>query len=176
MDFDLKNFTYREGDISALFCVENYLIKNGFTKVVTKLQKKLKPLIVYDYLTKNGYEEVSKKFAKAILKKKNHADESAKAFIRRSERLKKNQTADITQRLSEAGPDDSKLPLKVCYIVGKNRGVVPTKKLFKGEFVVEYAGELIDKRTAKEREKRYAMDISKNCYMYYFKTNGKHYW
>ena len=25
---------------------------------------------MYDYLTKNGYEEVSKKFAKAILKKK----------------------------------------------------------------------------------------------------------
>ena len=104
------------------------------------------------------------------------ADESVKAFIRRSERLKKNQTADITQRLSEAGPDDSKLPLKVCNIVGKNRGVVPTKKLFKGEFVVEYAGELIEHSTAEERENRYAMDISKGCYMYYFKTNGKHYW
>ena len=38
--------------------------------LLTKLQKKLKLLIVYDYLTKNGYEEVSKKFAKAILKKK----------------------------------------------------------------------------------------------------------
>ena len=35
MKFDLKNFTYRQGDISALFCVENYLIKNGFTKMVT---------------------------------------------------------------------------------------------------------------------------------------------
>ena len=104
---------------------------------------------------------------------------TVKAFmpIRRSERRpKKNQTADITQRLSEAGPDDSKLPLKVCNIVGKNRGVVPTKKLFKGEFVVEYAGELIEHSTAEERENRYAMDISKGCYMYYFKTNGKHYW
>ena len=27
-DFDLKNFTYREGDIVALVCVEKYLIKN----------------------------------------------------------------------------------------------------------------------------------------------------
>ena len=44
---DLKTFTYREGDIFALFCVEKYLIKNGFNKVVTELQKKLKPLIVY---------------------------------------------------------------------------------------------------------------------------------
>ena len=28
MDFDLKNFTYREGYIVALVCVEKYLIKN----------------------------------------------------------------------------------------------------------------------------------------------------
>ena len=39
---------------------------NGFNEVVTELQKKLKPLIVYDYLTKNGYEEVPTKFAKAM--------------------------------------------------------------------------------------------------------------
>jgi len=110
---------------------------------------------------------------------KSSSNNSVKAFmpIRRSERRpgKKNQTADIIQRLSEAGPDDSKLPLKICNIPGKNRGVVPTKKLMKGEFVVEYAGELIEHSTAEERENRYAMDISKGCYMYYFKTNGKHY-
>ena len=49
-----------------MFCVGKYLIKNGFNEVVTELQKKLKPLIVYDYLTKNGYEEVPTKFAKAM--------------------------------------------------------------------------------------------------------------
>ena len=47
---------------------------------------------------------------------------------------------------------------------------------FRGDFVVEYSGELIEHTTAEERENRYAMDISKGCYMYYFKTNGKHYW
>ena len=46
----------------------------------------------------------------------------------------------------------------------------------RGDFVVEYAGELIEHSTAEERENKYAMDISKGCYMYYFKTNGKHYW
>ena len=59
---------------------------------------------------------------------------SVKAFmpIRRSERRpKKNQTADIIQKLKEIGHDDSVLPLKVMEIPGKNRGVVPTKKLTK---------------------------------------------
>ena len=50
------------------------------------------------------------------------------------------------------------------------------KSFSRGDFVVEYAGELIEHSTAEERENKYAMDISKGCYMYYFKTNGKHYW
>jgi len=97
--------------------------------------------------------------------------------IRRSERRreKKNQTSDIIQKLKEVDNDDSVLPLKVVEFPGKNRGIVPTIKLSKGDFVVEYSGELIEHTTAEERENRYAMDISKGCYMYYFKTNGKHY-
>ena len=52
--------------------------------------------------------------------------------IRRSERRpKKNQTIDIIQKLKEIGNDDSLLPLEVVEIPGKNRGVVPTKKLSK---------------------------------------------
>ena len=46
----------------------------------------------------------------------------------------------------------------------------------KGEFVVEYAGELIDIRTAKDREDKYSMDTSKGSFMYYFKYKGKQYW
>ena len=59
---------------------------------------------------------------------------TVKAFmpIRRSERRpKKNQTIDIIQKLKEIGNDDSLLPLEVVEIPGKNRGVVPTKKLSK---------------------------------------------
>ena len=40
---------------------------------------------------------------------------------------------------------------------------------------MEYAGELIENSTAEERENEYAMDVSKGCYMYYFKNNRKHY-
>lgn len=96
--------------------------------------------------------------------------------IRRSERKpKKDQLADIGQKLKLIGGDDSCLPLSVVPIPNKNRGVVPTRKFTKGDFVVEYAGELIEQNAAEERENKYAMDISKGCYMYYFKANGKHY-
>ena len=46
----------------------------------------------------------------------------------------------------------------------------------KGDFIVEYAGELIDIGTAKNREQEYSMDASKGCYMYYFKFKEKQYW
>merc|ERR1712079_149106 len=97
---------------------------------------------------------------------------SVKSFmpIRRSERRreKKNQTSDIIQKLKEVDNDDSVLPLKVVEFPGKNRGIVTTIKLSKGDFVVEYSGELIEHTTAEERENKYAMDVSKGCYMYYF--------
>ena len=49
--------------------------------------------------------------------------------IRRSERKpKKNQTVDINQKL-QIITDDSKLPLAIKFIPGKNRGIVTTKKL-----------------------------------------------
>merc|ERR1711923_225544 len=49
------------------------------------------------------------------------------------------------------------------------------KDFSKGEFVVEYAGDLIDIGTAKDSEAKYSMDTSKGCYMYYFKHKGKQY-
>ena len=58
----------------------------------------------------------------------------------------------------------------------KGRGVVATRNYRKGEFVVEYAGDLIDVSMAKERESKYSLDMSMGCYMYYFKHKGKQYW
>ena len=73
------------------------------------------------------------------------------------------------------GNDDSKLPLKVVCMPGKNRGIVTKNAFCKGDFVVEYAGEMIDEKEAKEREMLYAQDMSKGCYMYYFQSNGVHF-
>ena len=49
------------------------------------------------------------------------------------------------------------------------------KSFDKGDFVVEYAGDLIDIGTAKDLETKYSLDSSKGCYMYYFKQKGKQY-
>ena len=46
----------------------------------------------------------------------------------------------------------------------------------RGDFVVEYAGELIDRSNAENRENEYGMDFTKGCYMYYFIHDGKRYW
>ncbi|KAB7494773.1 Histone-lysine N-methyltransferase pr-set7 [Armadillidium nasatum] len=56
----------------------------------------------------------------------------------------------------------------------KGRGVKTTRHFRKGEMVVEYVGDLIDMKEAKEREKKYSLDTSKGCYMYYFTYQNTH--
>ena len=46
----------------------------------------------------------------------------------------------------------------------------------RGDFVLEYAGTLINGTNAKILELEYGMDCSTGCYMYYFKADGKQYW
>lgn len=58
----------------------------------------------------------------------------------------------------------------------KGRGVVAAKDFNKGDFVVEYSGDLIDVVEAKMREERYSQDLNAGCYMYYFKHNDQQYW
>ena len=65
--------------------------------------------------------------------------------------------------------------LQVRHFAGKGRGVVTTRKFSKGEFVVEYIGELIEQMTAKKREKLYAQDQNTGCYMYYFQHRNHQY-
>ena len=57
----------------------------------------------------------------------------------------------------------------------KGRGVVTTREFLKNEFVVEYAGELLDGKTAAIREATYEQDETIGCYMFYFKYNNKQY-
>lgn len=65
--------------------------------------------------------------------------------------------------------------LKVVDYEGKGRGVVATKAFRRGDFVVEYYGDLIDKKTAEAREKSYAANPEFGCYMYYFLFRNKTY-
>lgn len=59
---------------------------------------------------------------------------------------------------------------------GKGRGIVASRKFFKGEYVVEYAGELITMEEAQRRESLYAKDENIGCYMYYFKHKNQQHW
>lgn len=98
--------------------------------------------------------------------------------IRRSERKPKNEQLKEQMEGIEArllATDDTGLDLEVVTFPEKGRGVVSTRDLKKGEFVVEYAGDIIDVASAKEREFKYSLDVSKGCYMYYFKHKGKNY-
>ena len=64
---------------------------------------------------------------------------------------------------------------QVREVEGKGRGVFATKRFDKGDFVCEYAGELVDYDTAKDREKLY-QGQPVGCYMYYFVFKNKKYW
>ena len=50
------------------------------------------------------------------------------------------------------------------------------RKFSKGDFVLEYSGELIDIGSAKDRESRYSLDTTIGSYMYYFNHKDKSYW
>uniref|UniRef100_A0A452EGG8 [histone H4]-lysine(20) N-methyltransferase n=1 Tax=Capra hircus TaxID=9925 RepID=A0A452EGG8_CAPHI len=64
---------------------------------------------------------------------------------------------------------------QIDLIDGKGRGVIATKQFSRGEFVVEYHGDLIEITDAKKREALYAQDPSTGCYMYYFQYLSKTY-
>ena len=91
--------------------------------------------------------------------------------------------------------DDSSHGIEIAAIENKGRGIKvrtsissflviinisfpfqAVKGFSKGDFVVEYSGELIDIGTAKDLETKYSQDASKGCYMYYFKHKERQYW
>lgn len=96
--------------------------------------------------------------------------------IRRSRRkpkttLLQERQKEIEERILNSCEDG----LKVENFGAKGRGVITTRRFAKGEFVVEYIGDLIDMKEAKDREKLYAQDASKGCYNYYFTFQNQQY-
>ena len=51
-----------------------------------------------------------------------------------------------------------------------------TRCFEKGEYVVEYHGDLLQITDAKKREAEYAQNPATGCYMYYFQYLCKTYW
>ncbi|CAL8076602.1 unnamed protein product [Calicophoron daubneyi] len=71
--------------------------------------------------------------------------------------------------------DNVQTGMKVIVTEEKGRGVVATRVFHEGEFVVEYAGELISEKSAKAREQEYKRDPAIGSYMFYFCHNGVKY-
>lgn len=97
-------------------------------------------------------------------------------FVRRSVRktaseILREETDEINAQLRK--DNDLDLDIKVEEFPEKGRGIVTTRDRKKGEFVVEYAGDMISMEESNTRETEYSMDVSKGCYMYYFKYQGK---
>ncbi|WAR01707.1 KMT5A-like protein [Mya arenaria] len=62
-----------------------------------------------------------------------------------------------------------KTEIEVVEFDNKGRGVVASKAFKRGDFVVEYVGDLISIPEAKKRDEKYSKDPTKGCYI---KSNG----
>ncbi|OON23953.1 SET domain protein, partial [Opisthorchis viverrini] len=71
--------------------------------------------------------------------------------------------------------DEVESGMKIIITEEKGRGIVATRVFQEGEFVVEYAGDLIPEKIAKKREMEYKRDPSIGSYMFYFVHNGQRY-
>ena len=68
--------------------------------------------------------------------------------------------------------DESTLNI-VIKKTGNGFGLVTTHAFKRGDWLVAYIGDRIDKEEAKEREKKYISECHDNCYMFYFTAKGK---
>lgn len=96
--------------------------------------------------------------------------------VRRS--VRKTKTAvkeEMMRNLEQAILEERCEGLKVAHFEGKGRGIISERRFQRGEFVIEYVGDLISTTEAAEREKRYALDENAGCYMYYFKHKNQQY-
>ncbi len=62
--------------------------------------------------------------------------------------------------------------IKVVHSEVKGRGIFSTKSFVRGEFVVEYLGQLIEGNEGKRRNIEYAKDVRIGSYLYYFKSRS----
>ncbi|KAK7933070.1 hypothetical protein WMY93_003966 [Mugilogobius chulae] len=96
--------------------------------------------------------------------------------IRRSNRKTKAELKSEEHRhLDDLIKNGVEEGMEVKEIDGKGRGVFAVNGFKKGDFVVEYYGDLLELSEAKTREAQYAQDPSTGCYMYYFQYQTKTY-
>lgn len=96
--------------------------------------------------------------------------------IRRSSRKSKTEIKCEQKKLiDELITNGIEEGMEVQQIEGKGRAVFATRCFQKGEYVVEYHGDLLQITDAKKREAEYAQNPATGCYMYYFQYLCKTY-
>lgn len=101
------------------------------------------------------------------------------AFFRRSRRvpadLKRKQEDDQIKMYLAKAKDECLEHIVMKNTDLKGRGIFAATKLQKGDFVVEYAGDLMSMEDGKVREADYQKDPSIGSYIYFFSFKGKKY-
>lgn len=96
--------------------------------------------------------------------------------IRRSSRKTKRDVLEEKRKnIIDAIKSQREDGLEIRCFSDKGRGVVATQEFRRGDFVIEYRGDLINDVEAKNREAMYARDQNAGCYMYYFKHKNRQY-
>ncbi|XP_061673887.1 lysine methyltransferase 5Ab [Syngnathoides biaculeatus] len=113
-------------------------------------------------------------------KMENNASQNRKVTdfypIRRSNRKTKGELKNEEDKhLDDLIKNGVEEGMQVRVMEGKGRGVFAVRRFKKGDFVVEYHGDLLEQAEAKRREARYAQEPQTGCYMYYFQYQAKTY-
>ncbi|KAH8878383.1 N-lysine methyltransferase KMT5A-A [Schistosoma japonicum] len=93
---------------------------------------------------------------------------TARQYAKEIERERENNFMVALKNNIEAG-------MKIIQTEEKGRGVIATRTFYEGEFIVEYAGDLISEKLAKQREAVYKQNPAIGSYMFFFVHAGQRY-
>ncbi|CAD6190289.1 unnamed protein product [Caenorhabditis auriculariae] len=158
--------------------------RNGRTKKKRSSVVSMQSLSVVDITNENGHTEnavspprskiPSKKGRQAVKDVSNHKITEFFPVRRSSRKTSKQIEEEERDALRDAvltGGNEKFLDVYKDPL--KGRGIRAGRNFEKGDFVVEYKGEMLEYSAAKTLEEKYANDSSIGSYMYFFTYNNK---
>lgn len=135
-----------------------------------KTPKSKQKLFVTELSTENG-----EKTRRKLIENDDKEEEDENSCRRSKRKTKAALKKESLNMVVTAIRNQQCVGLAVKQFDNRGRGIVTTKAFHKGEFIVEYSGDLIDWKEAQLREVEYSRRANVGCYMYYFSTNGLKY-